>query len=96
MVNGMADGEPKKSGGEGIGVCPKHFVPWVLTPSDPVMGEFGVIVKGGCHFFFSDQGPLFKGGGDVGGEYPCERVFGFLVHMFRSRDVFMCDEAYKF
>jgi hypothetical protein len=32
----------------------------------------------------------------VGGEYPCERVFGFLVHMFRSRDVFMCDEAYKF
>ena len=35
-------------------VCPKHFVPWVLTP---VMGEFGVIVKGGYHFFFSDQGP---------------------------------------
>ena len=27
----------------------------------------GVIVKGGCHFFFSDQGPLLKGGGDVGG-----------------------------
>jgi hypothetical protein len=26
----------------------------VLTP---VMGEFGVIVKGGYHFFFSDQGP---------------------------------------
>ena len=35
MVGGMADGELKKSGGEGIGVCPKHFVPWVLTP---VMG----------------------------------------------------------
>ena len=48
MVNGMADGEPRESGGEGIGVCPKHFVPWVLTP---VMGEFGVIVKGGCHLF---------------------------------------------
>jgi hypothetical protein len=44
--------------------CSKHFVPWMLTP---VMGEFGVIVEGGCHFFFSDQGPLLKGGGDVGG-----------------------------
>ena len=84
MVNGMADGEPKKSGGEGIGVCPKHFVPWVLTP---VMGGFGVIVKGGCHFFFSDQGPLLKGGGDVGGEYPGESVFGLIVRMFRGRDV---------
>ena len=56
MVDGMADGESMKSG-EGVGVCPKHFVPWVLTP---VMGEFGVIVKGECHFFFSDQGPLIK------------------------------------
>jgi len=28
------------------------FVPWVLTP---VMGEFGVMVEGRCHFFFSDQ-----------------------------------------
>ena len=71
MVNGMADGEPRKSGGEGVGVCPKHFFPWVLIP---VMGEFGVIVKVGCHFFFSDRGPLLTGGGDVGGEYPCERV----------------------
>jgi len=92
MVDGMADGEPKKSGGEGVGVFPKHFVPWVLTP---VMGEFGVMVKGGCHFFFSDQGPLLKGGGDVGGEYPCKRVFDFLVRMFRGRDVFTCNEAYK-
>jgi len=75
MVNGMADGEPRESGGEGIGVCPKHFVPWVLTP---VMGEFGVIVEGGCPFFSSDQGPLLKGGGDVGGEYHCERVFDIL------------------
>jgi hypothetical protein len=41
----------------------------VLTP---VMGEFGFMVEGGCHFYFSDQGPLLKGGGDVGGEYPCE------------------------
>jgi len=48
MVNGMAEGEPRETGGEGIGVCLKHFVPWVLTP---VMGEFGVMVKGGCHFF---------------------------------------------
>jgi len=47
MVNGMADGEPRESGGEGFGVCPKHSVPWVLTP---VMGEIGVIVEGGCHF----------------------------------------------
>jgi hypothetical protein len=81
MVNGMADGEPRETGREGIDVCPKHFVPWVLTP---VMGEFGVIVMGGCHFIFSDQGPLLKGGGDVGGEYPCKRVFGFL---------FVCLEA---
>ena len=69
-----------KSGGEGIGVCPKHFVPWVLTP---VMGEFGVMVKGGCHFFFSDQGPLSKGGDDVGGEYSCKRIFIFCT--FRGR-----------
>ena len=68
--------EPRKTGGEGIGVCPKHFVPWVLTPG---MGEFGVMVEGGCHFFFSDQGPLLKGGGDVGGEYPCERVVFLFV-----------------
>jgi len=66
------------------GVCPKHFVSWVLTSE---MGEFRVIVKGGCHFFFSDQGPLLKGGGDVGEEYPGERVFGFLVRMFRGREV---------
>jgi len=51
MVNGMADGEPRDSGGKGIGVCPKHFVSWVLTP---VMGRFGVIFEGGCHFFFSE------------------------------------------
>jgi len=38
--------------------------------------------RGGMHFFFSDQGPLLKGGGDVGGEYPCERVFDFLVRLF--------------
>jgi len=82
-----------KSGGEGIGVCPKHFVPWVLTP---VMGEFGVMVKGGCQFLLSDQGQLLKGGGDVGGEYACERVFGFFVRMFRGRGVFTCNEAYKF
>ena len=41
------------------------------------MGEFGVMVKRGRHFFFSDQGPLLKGGSDMGGEYPCERVFNF-------------------
>ena len=52
--------------------------------------------QGGMPLFFSDQGPLLKGGGEVGGKYPCERVFNFLVRMFRGRDVFTCDEAYKF
>jgi hypothetical protein len=51
MINREADGETGKSGGEGIGVCSKHFVPWMLTS---VVGEFGVIVEGGCLFFFSD------------------------------------------
>ena len=32
-VDGMADGEPRESGGEDIGVCPKRFVAWVLTPA---------------------------------------------------------------
>ena len=93
MVNGMADGEPRKSRGEGIGVCSKHSVPWVLTPE---MGEFGVIVEGGCHFFYSDQGPLLKGGGDVGGKYPGGIVFAFFVRMFRGQDIFMSNEAYEF
>ena len=48
------------------------------------MGKFGVIVKGGCHFFFSDQG-----GGDVGGEYPCEGVFDFFVRMLRQRCLYV-------
>ena len=78
----MADGELRKTGGEGIGVCPKHFVPWVLTP---VTEEFGVMVKGGCHFIFSNQGPLWKGGDDVGGEYSCKRVGMFFL--------FVCLEA---
>ena len=44
------------------------------------MGEFGVMVERGCHYyFFSDQGPVLKGGGDVGGEYLCKRVFGIFV-----------------
>jgi hypothetical protein len=34
-----------------------------------------------------------KGGSDVGGEYPREGVFDFLVHMFRGKNVFTCDEA---
>jgi hypothetical protein len=42
------------------------------------MGEFGVIVEGECHFFFNDQGPHLKGGGDVGGKYPGERFFDFF------------------
>jgi len=43
MINGVANGEPRKLGG-----IAKHFVPWVLTP---VMGEFGVMVEGVCPFF---------------------------------------------
>ena len=69
-----------------------NTVRWVLTP---VMGEFGVIVEGGCHFFFSDQDPILKGSGDVGGEYPCKRVC-FFVRMFRCGGVFTCNEAYEF
>jgi hypothetical protein len=49
------------------------------------MGEFGVIVEGVCHFFFSDQDPLLKGGGDVGGKYPGERVFDFCSYVLRQR-----------
>jgi hypothetical protein len=47
MANGMADGKPRKSGGEGIHVCPKDFVPWVLTL---VLGKLKVMVKGGYQF----------------------------------------------
>ena len=35
--------------------------------------------RGGMPFFFSDQGPVLKGGGDVGGEYPGERVIFLFV-----------------
>jgi len=86
MVDGMADGEPRETGGEGIGVCPKHFVPWVLTP---VMGELGVMVEGGCHFFFSDQDPILKGSGDVGGEYPCNRRLGGICIIVGTKNYFM-------
>ena len=70
-----------------------NTVRWVLTP---VMGEFGVMVEGNAIFSLVTKGPLLKGGGDVGGEYPCERVFDFVVRMFRGRGVFTCNEAYKF
>jgi len=75
MVNGMADGEPRITGGEGIG--PKHFVPWVLTP---VMGEFGVMVEGTCHFFF--RGPTFERrrccGREVSVQKSCIFLFAYL------------------
>ena len=70
-----------------------NTVRWVLTP---VMGEFGVMVEGNAIFSLVTKGPLLKGGGDVGGEYLCEGVFDFLVCMFRGRDVFTCNEAYKY
>ena len=62
-------------GGEGVGVCPIHFVPRVLTP---VMGECAVMVKGGCHLLFSDQGPLLKSGGEWEGSIRAKESF-FLV-----------------
>jgi len=34
--------------------------------------------RGGMPFFFSDQGPLLKGGGDVRGEYQCKRALDFF------------------
>jgi len=39
------------------------------------------MVEGGCLFFFSDQGPFLKGGGDVGGECPCKRVIFLFVYL---------------
>ena len=52
--------------------------------------------QGGMSIFFSDQGPLLKGGGDVRGKYPGERVFAFFVRMFRGRGIFTSNEAYEF
>ena len=57
QVFGMADKDTSELGGEGVAVCPKGFISWVFTP---VLRECGVMVEGGCHFFFSDQGPLLK------------------------------------
>ena len=53
MVNGsiMANRETSEVGGEGIAVCSKGLISWVLTP---VSRECGVMVKEGCNFFFSD------------------------------------------
>jgi len=84
---------PKNREEKALVFAPKHFVPWVLTP---VTGEFGVMDKGGCRFIFSDQSPLLKGGGDVGGKYPGEWAFNFFARVFRGRDVFTSNEAYGF
>ena len=51
MVIGMANRVTSEIGGEGVAVCPEGLISWVLTP---VLGERGVIVKEGCHFFFGD------------------------------------------
>ena len=92
MVNGMADGEFRKTGGEGIGVCPQHFVPWVLTP---VMGEFGVIVKGDAIFSFVTRAHFWKAA-QCGRGASVRKSLWFFFRMFRGRDVFTCNEAYKF
>jgi len=51
MVNGMANRETSELGGEGVAVYPEGLISWVFTP---VLGERGIMVKGGCHTFFSD------------------------------------------
>jgi glutaminase len=51
MVNGMANRETSGLGGEGVAVCPEYLISWVFTP---VLGERGVIVKGGFHYCLSD------------------------------------------
>jgi len=43
----MAKRETSELGGEGAAVCPESLISWVLTP---VLGERGVIVKGGYHY----------------------------------------------
>ena len=94
MVNGMADGEPRKSGGS-----PGHWCsPQTLCPLGAYSSNGGIWghSKRGMPFFFSGQGPLLKGGGDVGGEYPGEIVFVIFVRMSRGRDVFTSSEAYEF
>ena len=70
MANGMADGEPRESGGEGIGWC----LPQTLCPLGAHSSNGGILghSQGGMPLFFSDQGPLLKGGGDVGGKYSGE------------------------
>jgi hypothetical protein len=49
MVNGMADRDTIEPGGEGIAFCPEGLIYWC---SLQCRGECGVMVKGGCHFFF--------------------------------------------
>ena len=82
MVNGMAYIWRTQK----IGRRRRWCVPQTLCPlgAHSSNEEFGVMVKGGFHFFFNDQGPLLKGGGDVGGEYPLEESLVFL---------FVCLEA---
>ena len=57
--------------------------------------NLGSYIRGDAIFSLVTR-PLLKGGGNVGGEYPSERVFDFFVRMFRGRGVFTCNEAYKF
>ena len=45
--------ETSELGGEGVAVCPEGLISWVSTT---VVGERGVMVKGGCHYSFSDLG----------------------------------------
>jgi len=51
MVTEMANRESSKLRGEGVAVYLEGLISWLFTP---VLGERGVIIKGGCHFFFSD------------------------------------------
>ena len=51
MVDEMTNRETSELGGEGVAVYLEGLISWVFTP---VLGEHGVIVKGGGYFFFSD------------------------------------------
>ena len=49
MVNVTANRVTSELGGEGVAVCPEGLISWVFTP---VLRECGVMIKGGCHFYY--------------------------------------------
>jgi len=49
----MVNKETSELGGEGVAVCPEGLNSWMFTP---VLRGCGFMVKGGCHYSFSDLG----------------------------------------